>query len=326
MKFKSFEELECLLSEEERKEFHRWRFYKNLLSLRPCYMQTQHRILPYLPSWLEKKVVDVRELFECNNTSFGGRLLWNHVLTLSLDRRHEVTFAILDDIYRLEIMENVMRKVVEVYCDLQRLCKAYGHTMTLVSLQTDDFGMFLPPSFYDASINDDKMLLESRDCDHLSISVNEMIRGLSLQSKSAMDNAEAYAMELVTDADEQVARQFNSFFEQHRNNILTRTDDVCNILGKSGNDYYIAPMWDCIDIFMCDLRCWGREFCFKFGLEESLKHLKDLNRVRPLIDNIIKKTQSEDFAFGVKKRGTDVQLSDRVTMQNKYARSLSAHE
>ena len=120
-RLKSFEELDCLLSEEQRKAFREWEYCKNVLVQRPCYMRTQQRVLPYIPSWMKKKVVEVRELFDCNNTSYGGRLLWNHVLTLSLDKEHEVTFAILDDKYCLEDMKNVMWKIVEVYKDLQQL-------------------------------------------------------------------------------------------------------------------------------------------------------------------------------------------------------------
>ena len=76
MKFKSFEELECLLSNEEKEAYYEWKNCKEVLAQRPSYMQTQHRILPYLPSWMKKNVIDVRELFNCNNTSYGTRLLW----------------------------------------------------------------------------------------------------------------------------------------------------------------------------------------------------------------------------------------------------------
>ena len=119
-RLKSFEELDCLLTEGQRKAFREWEYCKNVLAQRPCYMRTQQRVIPYIPSWMKKKVVEVRELFDCNNTSYGGRLLWNHVLTLSLDKEHEVTFAILDDKYCLEDMKNVMWKIVEVYPKIRR--------------------------------------------------------------------------------------------------------------------------------------------------------------------------------------------------------------
>lgn len=307
MTLKSFEELECLLSDEEREAYYEWKCCKEVLDQRPGYMQTQHRVLPYLPSWMKKNLIDVRELFNCNNTSYGTRLLWNHVLTLSLDKTHEVTFAILDDKYCLERMEKVMHKVAEVYSDLKRLYKAYGHPMTLVSLQTEDFGMYMPPSFYDDSFND-----------------NKMIHGLFQRIESMMDYAEESATDFVANADEQKACKFRSWFQQHRDNLLTRTDSVCKILGKSFNNYYVMPVWNCIDIFMHNDRRWGREFCFKLDLEESLQHLDDLNRIRPMIDRIISKTEKEDFAFGVKQKGASVQISDRVTAVNNYAKALSS--
>ena len=147
-----------------------------MLAQRPNYMTTQQRIMPYLPKWMKKKVIDVRELFDCCNTCFGNALLWNHALTLRL--------------------------------------------------------------------------------------------------------------------------------------------------GKTGNKYYVAPVWNCIDIYMGECRYYGRELCVKFGLEESLHHVKDLNRVRPMIDNIIKKTAGEDFAFGVKKRNAEVQTCDRVAANNSYAKAV----
>ena len=326
MKFKSFEELECLLSNAEKEAYYEWKNCKEVLAQRPSYMQTQHRILPYLPSWMKKNVIDVRELFNCNNTSYGTRLLWNHVLTLSLGKTHEVTFAILDDKYCLEQMEKVIRKVAEVYRDLKRLYKAYGHSMTLVSMQTEDFGMYLPPSFYDGSFNDNEMSVGTRDAAHLTVSIKEMIHGLSQRRESMMDYAEESAIEFLAEADEYKACRFKLWYERHLSNLLARTDKACELLGKSGNNYYVMPVWNCIDIFMCDYRRWGREFCVKLDLEESLQNVDDLNRVRPLIDDIVRKTETEDFAFGVKKKGTDVQVSDRVTTVNNYAIALSSHE
>ncbi len=121
MTLKSFEELEFLLNDEERKAFYGWKECKDVLAQRPNYMMTQQRIMPYLPMWMKKNVIDARELFDCNNTSYGTRLLWNHVLTLTLGKTHEVTFAILDDKYCLDRMKQVLQKVVETYSDLCRL-------------------------------------------------------------------------------------------------------------------------------------------------------------------------------------------------------------
>ena len=197
---------------------------------------------------------------------------------------------------------------------------------SLVSMQTEDFGMYLPPSFYDGSFNDNEMSVGTRDAAHLTVSIKEMIHGLSQRRESMMDYAEESAIEFLSEADEYKACRFKLWYERHLSNLLARTDKACELLGKSGNNYYVMPVWNCIDIFMCDYRRWGREFCVKLDLEESPQNVDDLNRVRPLIDDIVRKTETEDFASGVKKKGTDVQVSDRVTTVNNYAIALSSHE
>lgn len=321
MTLKSFEELEFLLNDEERKAFYGWKECKDVLAQRPNYMMTQQRIMPYLPMWMKKNVIDARELFDCNNTSYGTRLLWNHVLTLTLGKTHEVTFAILDDKYCLDRMKQVLQKVAETYSDLCRLYKAYGHPMTLVSMQTDDFGMLLPPTFYDDTLNDIEMTVGTRDEAHLTISINEMIEGLAQRPMSMMDFVEM-RKEYINHADKENAPHFNAWYEEHRTKLLNHTEKVCKLLGKTGHKYYVAPMWNCIDIYMGECRYWGRELCVKIDLEEDVHHVEDLNRVRPMIDNIIKKTAAEDFAFGVKKINAEVQTCDRVAAENSYAKAI----
>ena len=320
-RLKSFEELDCLLTEGQRKAFREWEYCKNVLAQRPCYMRTQQRVLPYIPSWMKKKVVEVRELFDCNNTSYGGRLLWNHVLTLSLDKEHEITFAILDDKYCLEDMKNVMWKIVEVYKDLQQLYRQYGHSMSIVSLQTDDFGMYLPPSFYNASIKEEEGYASQKDASYSGAAICDMMH-LSPQWITMMEYVEESREEFLATADEERAGRFKAWYERHRSHLMDCYNNVCERLRNAGSGYYVTSVWNCIDIFMDSDRRWGREFCFKFDLEESLSHLEDLKRVRPLIDSIIEKTQMETFAFGVKKKGADVQISDRVSTPCEFSTSL----
>ena len=318
MTLKSFEELEFLLNDEERKAFRKWKRNKAVLAQRPNYMTTQQRIMPYLPKWMKKKVIDARELFDCCNTCFGDALLWNHALTLRLGKTHEVTFAILDDLYCWDLMKETMQKVVETYSDLCRLYKAYGHPMTLVSMMHDDFGMELPPTFYDGTLNEIEITVGTRDKDHLTVSDTEIRKWLTKNGMSMMDMLKEY----INHADKQDVPRLNAWYEQYRTNLKSRTDKICELLGKTDNKYYVAPVWNCIDIYMGECRYYGRELCVKFGLEEDLHHVEDLNRVRPMIDNIIKKTAGEDFAFGVKKRNAEVQTCDRVAAENSYAKAV----
>ena len=118
------------------------------------------------------------------------------------------------------------------------------------------------------------------------------------------------------------AGRFKAWYEGHRSHLMDCYNNVCERLRNAGNNYYVTSVWNCIDIFMDSDRRWGREFCFKFDLEESLSHLEDLKRVRPLIDSIIEKTQMETFAFGIKKKGADVQISDRVSTPCEYSTSI----
>ena len=50
---------------------------------------------------------------------------------------------------------------------------------------------------------------------------------------------------------------------------MNHTEKVCELLGKTGHKYYVAPVWNCIDIYMGECRYCGRELCVKIGLEES---------------------------------------------------------
>ena len=223
MTLKSFEELEFLLNDEERKAFYEWKRRKAVLAQRPNYMTTQQRIMPYLPKWMKKKVIDARELFDCCNTCFGDALLWNHALTLRLGKTHEVTFAILDDLYCWNLMKQTMQKVVETYSDLCRLYKAYGHPMTLVSMMHDDFGMELPPTFYDGTLNEIEITVGTRDKDHLTVSDTEIRKWLSKNGMSMMDMLKEY----INHADKQDVPRLNAWYEQYRTNLKSRTDKKC---------------------------------------------------------------------------------------------------
>ncbi len=310
-KLKSFEELECLLTEEQRNDYRKWKYCKNVLAQRPSYLRSKQRVLPFLPSWMVKKVLEIRELYNCNNTICGERLLWNHLLRLSLGEDHEVTFAILDDKYREENIVNVMKKVVEVYKKLQRLYREYGHQLTVVSLQTDDFGMLLPPSFYDTALENNCEILWYKE---QSSSFSDIIKRISRKAMSPqLVNIKEIEKEYVATHSGEDAEDFANWFTRLLNHFNEYEKKVVEVLEATDDWYYMTRMWKGFDIFMDEYRKWGREFCYKLKLDENLEHLNDLMRVRPLIDDIIKITETESFAFGIKKIGTDVQISLRVS-------------
>jgi hypothetical protein len=109
------------------------------------------------------------------------------------------------------------------------------------------------------------------------------------------------------------AEDFANWFTRLLNHFNEYEKKVVEVLEATDDWYYMTRMWKGFDIFMDEYRKWGREFCYKLKLDENLEHLNDLMRLRPLIDDIIKITETESFAFGIKKIGTDVQISLRVS-------------
>jgi len=68
-KLNSLEQLECLLSEEERRDTLGEIQYKELVASRPFSMKTRFRVLPLLPRWMKNKLIEAKELFNNNNTA-----------------------------------------------------------------------------------------------------------------------------------------------------------------------------------------------------------------------------------------------------------------
>lgn len=308
MKLKSLQELECLLPEEDRREALYERNYKELVARRPFSMQTKYRVIPLLPNWMRKKLIEAKELFNNNNTEFGDYLYWNHTITLPLDEQHEITFAILDDYLDSEGPERPMKKIIEVYKDLQVLYRKYGHSLTIVSMQSGDFGMYLPYSSYesesDSLENTQKTKNTSYSFDERSL--EDFITDLFAPRYTRIHLIENWAAEYSKNLNETDRVKFNTWFAYHHKSMTDYVKKMDNILDNSSHNYFVQPMWDCIDLYMHNERDWEREFCIKWNINENLSHLKKLDSLRPLINSIIKKTKREKFAFGVKKKNTSV--------------------
>ena len=76
-----------------------------------------------------------------------------------------------------------MQKVVETYSDLCRLYMAYGHLMTLVSMMHDDFGMELPPTFYDGTLSEIENAWYEQYRTNLKSRTDKKCRGTNLRPR-----------------------------------------------------------------------------------------------------------------------------------------------
>ena len=168
MRLQTFEELECLLPNEVREKVRKEREMeqeekrKQEATYPPFdFMRTQNRVLPLLPRWMRNKLVEAKNLHDHVNVICEGRTFWNHTITLPLDKWHDVTFAILDNYNSRREFRKTIKKVVEVYEDLQVLYRKYGHSLTIVSLQSKGIGLHLPSSFYCGDTTIEKELLQT---------------------------------------------------------------------------------------------------------------------------------------------------------------------
>ena len=116
MTLKSFEELEFLLNDEERKAFRKWKRNKAVLAQRPNYMTTQQRIMPYLPKWMKKKVIDARELFDAYHSfKYARRGYLGDTLTIPPMYRDE-WYALLEKIQQ-QLLEKIEKRHIAIECN-----------------------------------------------------------------------------------------------------------------------------------------------------------------------------------------------------------------
>lgn len=282
------------------------------------FMRTQNRVLPLLPRWMRNKLVEAKNLHDHVNVICEGRTFWNHTITLPLDKWHDVTFAILDNYNSRREFRKTIQKVVEVYEDLQVLYRKYGHSLTIVSLQTEDFGMLLPSSFYKGDTTIDKggasydglrdALKENKASDFMA----ELMIPIYSRMEYVVNSVKRYASTLDDDKKKRVIDEYNAKVKKKHDYF----DEIVKVLRPSKYDYFLDLKWDCYDIYMEEDPIYGRELCVKWKLGENIKHLKKLDTLRPLFDAIVEKTKDEEFAFGVKRRGAAVVPCDLVSYRS----------
>lgn len=282
---------------------------------RPASRTASKRVLPLLPHWMKKKLTKLTELCDHCNTDHFAAKPWNHLLVLPLDHIHEVTFAIPDLFGSDKALRQEVDLIVEVYELLQLLYRKYRHPLTLVSLQTDDFGMYLPASFYCAE--PDQLTL--RDLSPAPAvhepTIQDALLSLATRPQTTMSRLSAEVAQAARLMDEHDGIALRRAFS----NKMRRLDRYyCRLMGRAkalSNDYHAELLWDNIDLYMNSSRVWGREFCIKWEIDEPLWKLNELHKLRPLIDLIILKTQSADFAFGVKAKGREVSCCNYVNAE-----------
>ena len=96
MRLKSLDELACLLSPEERGHFYKERERKvreqehlNKINYakfdgRPRRLQTINQVIPQLPMWMRRKIIEAKELYGHNDWTYEDSNMWNHILTFNL--------------------------------------------------------------------------------------------------------------------------------------------------------------------------------------------------------------------------------------------------
>lgn len=311
MKFKSLEELGCLLPEEQKKQAESEIWTREKMAQRPFRMKTELRLLPLLPKWVKKKLIEARELFDHNNTCAGNILLWNHTFTLTLDNIHDITFSMLDWLTCPEDLQEEVSKAIEVYKKLQVLYRKYNHPLTLISMHTDDFGMYLPDSFY----TDNKET--EGDISTQPTTIEGFLSQLIAPNYTRIFRLEALAAEGGTESMSESERiSFNTSFAYQHRNMIDYMERMKPELGSFAHDYFVQPNLETIDLYMNRRRGWIRECCVKWKVGEDLAWLKRLDSLRPDIDEIIELTKVANFAFGVKPRNTVVSECDYVNAFN----------
>lgn len=121
MRLKSLDELACLLSPEEQGHFYKERERKvreeehlNRINYakfdgRPRRLQTINRVIPQLPMWMRRKIIEANELYGHNDWTYEDSNMWNHVLTFQLDDKHTVTFTLMEVITIPSILTKISK-------------------------------------------------------------------------------------------------------------------------------------------------------------------------------------------------------------------------
>lgn len=307
MKHISMEKLDCLSPEQIRDAYLEHDYKTFVEKYWPYMLRTERRLLPLLPEWMQDKVISATELYDHCNDHPSGYCIWNHSLTLSLNHYHEVTFDISDSHLAPGSFNKEVQLVIEVYKDLQALYEQYGHPLTIVSCLNNDFGMFIPESFnkhYKEVAITENLFDESHSVEEIVQNIASPYYDTLVHVNRIMHlNREMY--------DDNMRNRYYAWFARRKTELNKCLDRMSAVLNKS--QYIMSPCIDCIDILISTSRQWGRNFYVKWNLDYDIADLKQLDRLRPLIDAIISKTECSFFAYGVKPKGKMLLLQESVT-------------
>lgn len=311
MELRSFEELACLLPEKERQAYERRQKAKEtskekakederkaLLALdeyddRPRRLLTSRRVIPQLPKWLRGKIMEARELYDHVNYCDEDNM-WNHVITFRLDDIHIVTFALQEVNHDPGILDFEIERMIDVYKDLQVLLRRYGHPLTIISEDAYEFNMFLPTWFY-RKVNDVEESLPAQvsPFSKFTSTLSSHLRFL----KTTHPDSDEFTDHLS----ESDRTRFYEMCGEGYKERLDYLEEMKKVLDSSRYDYYGELHWNNVDLFMSNGRHYFREFCVEWNINESLDKLKRLDRVRPIIEKIIREScVVGGFAYGVK--------------------------
>lgn len=314
MRLKSFEELDCLLPEEEREIVRFQRMHKVKNTRRPSSMRTKNRVLPLLPKWMKKKLIEAKGLYGHSFSDFYDD--WNHTITLPLDSVHDITFSIIDSYNHPNILEEEINILVEVYKKLQILYRNYGHPLTLISMHRSDFGMCLPYTFYNLGN------IKSKSFHLPSVNKEEVSNLLATATQyypqyyTRIFCLETIAKEYIESKNENERVMYNTWFACEHKKMTDYLLSLRPVVERSTHQYFIQPNLETIDLYMNKTREWTRELCIKWQVGEDISRLKKLDALRSGIDEIIKLTQNACFSFGVKTRNSAVTYCDNVNQFN----------
>lgn len=310
---KSLDELACLLSPEEqghfykegerkvREEEHLNRINYAKFDGRPRRLQTINRVIPQLPMWMRRKIIEAKELYGHSDWTHEDSNMWNHVLTFQLDDKHTVTFTLMEVDHNPEYLNEDIKTMIGVYRDLQTLLRLYGFSLTIVCLNSYEFSMSLPVSFYNNKNDNEDYTSTDVAISPFDRFVNSLKRPYRLHLKTTTPDSIEFAETLNENEKSQ-------FYKNCGTEYIRRLDylrDMCNILNSSKYNYHGELMWEGVDLYM-DNRWYGREFCVKWVIGDSLNKLTQIDKLRPVINKIIRKAGFHSFAFGVKPNDTTV--------------------
>lgn len=321
MNLTSLEELECLLSPQDRAAFHEDKERQNLEKTRkqeaayakydgrPERYQTSRRVIPRLPKWMRDRIIEAREIYDHYDDGGWGATenVWNHVITLSLDNKHTVTFTLLEVPHNPRSLNHDIKTMIAVYKELQILYREYGNPLSIISIWSAEGGMSLPNSFYTSLLS--KYKIKPSITEGSAIEVFKQLYpkpcvfDLGYMESVGKDYSDSL------DGDEK--NSFKAWFENEFQKRVEYIKELDNVLKESKYDYRQANMWDNIELYM-ETGFYGRELCVKWNIEQNIENVKKLDSLRPLIDGIIRKSGAASLAFGVKPIHAEVTPCYRV--------------